>query len=626
MNSAPAFEHAFLVRARSYAERAARFAAEAEAFGARSRRLSNFRGLSFGVFAVAALYAVFGSAPLVGAGIAAAGLIAFVALVRAHANVMEQEDEALRWCRVNRDAEVRVNGRFTELPQNGARFVDAEHVYTSDLDVFGPASLYQRISVAHTHFGEERLAQMLREPAETRVVLERQAAVRALAEELDVRQRIESLALALTETPAGSRLVDGPRHVRPAPDPEKLLEWAESKPSLLEHAPLIWAARVLPIVTFALMLLGSRLGAPWLWLLPFVLQSSIVFRTRDITTRVFVAVSATEGAFLRYDRMLAAVESIAPRGELLASLHARLTQGGGLPSEAMREFRRAVGWFDLRHNGMIHPLANLFLCWDLHSTVRLERWQAKVGKRLRDWFQVLGEVEALSSFAGLAADEPEFAFAEVVAEPSAFDAEGLAHPLVPAGSRVPNDVTLAGPGHALLVTGSNMSGKSTLLRAMGLAVVLGLAGAPACARRLRIGNYAVRTSVRVSDSLERGVSHFYAEVAKLRRALEATEGERKVFFLLDEILHGTNSRERVIGARWVVAELLRRGALGAVSTHDLELARVPPELEEQVTLVHLRETVSGSQMTFDYRVRPGPVTAGNALRLMRQIGLDVPLG
>jgi DNA mismatch repair ATPase MutS len=170
-----------------------------------------------------------------------------------------------------------------------------------------------------------------------------------------------------------------------------------------------------------------------------------------------------------------------------------------------------------------------------------------------------------------------------------------------------------------------MSGKSTLLRAVGLATVLALAGAPVTARSLRLSPLLLRTSIRVADSLERGVSHFYAEITRLKDVVEAAKSREPVLFLLDEILHGTNSRERQVGARWVIAELLRRGAIGAVSTHDEELCRLPEDLMDKVALVHLRESVSDGKMTFDFRVYDGPVTSGNALRLMQLVGLEVPL-
>jgi DNA mismatch repair ATPase MutS len=291
----------------------------------------------------------------------------------------------------------------------------------------------------------------------------------------------------------------------------------------------------------------------------------------------------------------------------------------------MKEFRNWVGWFDLKHNGLVHPFANALLLWDIHCVLRLERWQRMAGRSARGWFDALGEVEALSSLAGLAHDEPGFAFAEVVEDGACFEVTALGHPLIDAGQRVTNDVALSGPGSVFLVTGSNMSGKSTLLRSMGLAAVMALSGAPVCAQRLRMSRCAVRTSIRVADSLERGISHFYAELRKLKAVLSATDGELPVLFLLDEILHGTNSRERQIGARWLLSELMARGALGAASTHDMGLTRLPEELQDRIQLVHFRENVEAGAMTFDYQLRSGPVMAGNALRLMRAVGLDVPL-
>jgi DNA mismatch repair ATPase MutS len=257
--------------------------------------------------------------------------------------------------------------------------------------------------------------------------------------------------------------------------------------------------------------------------------------------------------------------------------------------------------------------------------VALERWQKESGRALAPWLTALGQWEALSSLAGMAHDNPDFTFPEMVDGASVFEAKGLGHPLIPARVRVGNDVILGGPGTALLVTGSNMSGKSTLLRAMGLAAVLGLAGGPVCARHVRLSPMRVYTSMRISDSLSAGVSHFYAELKKLRAALLASRGEYPVFFLLDEILHGTNSDERQIGARWILGELIEAGATGAVSTHDLALCALPENLMPRVRTVHLRESVDGEQMTFDYKLRPGPVSGGNALLLMRSLGLNVPV-
>lgn len=604
-----------------YAERAEKFSRQADERGAKSRLVSNLRGLAFGVFAIAAVMALLGKSSAVTGPIAAIGAVLFAALVAWHARVIEAEEDARRWSRVNRDAIARVTDRWHELPEDGKRFSDPAHPYADDLDLFGKGSLYQRISVAHTRFGQNALARMLSAPASAAEIAVRQDAVRALSGSLDERQRLEANALAAAE-PAGPRKA-GPKE---APDPEPLLAWAESEPVLSRRPLSIWAARLLPPVTIAGLVAAFGFGFPALaWAIPLVIQMSIGFSAREATARTFTAVSSTEGAFLRYGAMLEVLEKLEAKSELLDELRGRVTGGEGASSLAMRQFRSGVGWFDLRHNGLVHPFANALLLWDIHCTLKLERWQERHGRRARSWFLALGELEAISSLAGLAHDEPDFTFPEVSAGAAVFEAQALGHPLIARIARVTNDVSLPRPGTALLVTGSNMSGKSTLLRAMGLAAVMALSGGPVCAQRLRVARFSVGTSIRISDSLAKGVSHFYAELNKLKAVVDATRGKAPVLFLLDEILHGTNSRERQIGARWVLGELIQRGATGAVSTHDMGLCKLSDELMAHVTQVHFRENVENGKMTFDYKLRPGPVSEGNALRLMQTVGLEVPL-
>ncbi|HVU05657.1 MAG TPA: DNA mismatch repair protein MutS [Polyangiaceae bacterium] len=610
-----------------YDARAARHRADAEALGRRSRLVSNLRGLAFGVAAVCSLTATLGHHGPSGPA-AVAGFVAFVGLVIWHARVIRAEDAALRALRVNVDAAARTTLAWRELAADGARFSGTDHPYASDLDLFGRGSVYQRLSVAHTRFGEDALARFLTEPAPVSVVHARQEAARALAPRLDDRQALEALAIAVVEATAespGNRAPWKSRKKEGPPDPEPLLAWAEGDTWLAKRPVLVGLAYVLPPLTLLALSLGSTLHLPsGAWLVPFVASVLVVAQTREHADRVFSAVSATEGAFLRFGPMFERIETLEHSSELLDAIRRDLLASGEPPSRAMKTFERAVGWFELKHNGMLHVLANLFLLWDVHCVRMLEAWQERSGKNVRGWFRALGEVEALSSFAGLAFDEPSFAWPELVETPC-FEAVGLGHLLLPPSARVSNDVSLPEAGRALLITGSNMSGKSTLLRSMGLAAVLAFAGAPVPASRLRLSPLAVRTSIRISDSLAAGVSHFYAEVARLKAVVDATAGSVPVFFLLDEILHGTNSHERQVGARWVLAELIRKGALGAVSTHDQGLCELPEPLMSRVVQCHFRESVAEDRMTFDYRLRPGPVSGGNALRLMRLVGLDVPL-
>ncbi|HVY45133.1 MAG TPA: hypothetical protein VHB21_04600, partial [Minicystis sp.] len=261
----------------------------------------------------------------------------------------------------------------------------------------------------------------------------------------------------------------------------------------------------------------------------------------------------------------------------------------------------------------------------LQTALALERWRGRVGGRVAAWIQALAEVEALASLGGFAADHPAFTFADIEDGPPSLAAASLGHPLLDDARRVPNDVALGRDAPAaLLVTGSNMSGKSTLLRAIGVNVALALAGAPCCAKRLALTPVTLRTSMRVRDSIREGVSHFYAELARLKAVVDGADAGERVLFLLDEVLHGTNSRERRIGAKAVALHLVDAGAIGAVTSHDLGLADLAAESRGRITCVHFEEQVDAGKMTFDYRLKPGVVASGNALRLMRELGLPVP--
>jgi hypothetical protein len=603
---------------------------EVSALAARSARIGNMRGVAFLVAFGALIWgtAAGGGTPSIALG--GLAIAAFIGLVRAHALLSTEEAYAQRLLAVNQRAELRVTGHARVLLDDGSDLTEelagkapspaiATRIRTlaDDLDLFGRASVFQRVSVAHTRFGRSALAQAFVAEPDPAGVAERQAAVRALAPELELRQRIEALASALTRGKAGPT-------VAAALDPEPLLRWAESPPRLLPKQGIIWVARLLAAANVGLLITAWLGLTPSIYVLgPLTLSLLVIFATRGETQSAFAAVATREGALAGYGELLSSIETSSSKSELLDQLRARLRQGNGTPSLAMAQLRSAVSYFELRYQGLVYPFANLLLLWDLHCTVKLERWQQRYGKAARDWFKVLGEIEGLSSLAGLAFDEPTFCFPTLVEE-ARFEARGLAHPLIAAAGRVGNDVTLPERGTALLVTGSNMSGKSTLLRSMGVACALAYSGGPVCATRFELGRVRLATSLRIRDSLEEGVSHFYAELQKLKAVLDVTTEPLPVLFLLDEILHGTNSRERQIGARWILSQLLERGALGAVSTHDLELCRLPPEQMSHVKLVHLREDVQGQEMTFDYRLRDGSVSEGNALRLMRRIGIAIP--
>jgi hypothetical protein len=556
------------------------------------------------------------------AGWAALGGIAavFLVLVFVHGRVLDAAARASAALRFHERGLARIAHAWDRLPKTSERFRSADHPFAGDLDIFGKASLMQLVDATETVFGEEKLARLLSLPsveAWPDDVQARQQAARDLASRFAFR---EALATA------------GGVAVGERPDAGPLLAWAEQKSVL--PVVLAIAAWVLPAATLATIALGPALHAPATRITLVVLvQIALGVAAGARLTPMLAAASSRESAATRWREMIAAIErepfDDTPRpgsasAPLLVTLRERLSSGRRKASEEIASLARIVGFVDARNNEVFRFLIGPLLFWDVHCAFALLRWRARAGAHLREWLDVLGEVEALASVAAFAFERPDFAWPELGPE-GGLEARELGHPLIPAAARVGNDVHLPRPGRALVVTGSNMSGKSTLLRALGVNAVLANAGAPVCARSLRIGPARVATSMRVEDSLEQGVSHFYAEVRRLKRVLElARQPGPPVLFLLDEILHGTNSRERVIGACAVVRELLERGALGAVSTHDLGITALERELGGSVENVHFEEQVSGEAMTFDYVLRPGIVQSSNALRLMRAVGIDVP--
>jgi DNA mismatch repair ATPase MutS len=305
----------------------------------------------------------------------------------------------------------------------------------------------------------------------------------------------------------------------------------------------------------------------------------------------------------------------------LTALRASFTEGDRRASRAIAALARRASIAEWARNQLFAPLAFL-LGWRLQSAFAVESWRLAHGARVRGWLAALGEVEALSSLAGYAREHPADSFAEVGEGPPRFAAEGLAHPLLPADRAVANDVAL-GPGTRLLVvSGSNMSGKSTMLRTLGVNAVLALAGAPVRARRLAMTPVAIGATLRIQDSLQGGRSRFYAEIERLKQLADLARGTPPLLFLLDELLHGTNSHDRLVGAEAVLRELLARGAIGLATTHDLALTAAAARLPEAAN-AHFEDRVEDGRIAFDYRLRPGVVERSNALALMRAVGLEV---
>ncbi|MCP3099940.1 DNA mismatch repair protein MutS [Myxococcus sp. K15C18031901] len=535
-------------------------------------------------------------------------LVLYGVLAVLHHQVFRREERQRLYVLLNDRGLARLGPGWHEFTERGERFASASHLYTPDLDVFGQGSLFQLLNETATRAGEERLAAWLSAPASVAEVEARQGAARELAPRTDFRQDL---------------CVDARTVAKEKADPSLFIQWAESSPSLTSIRWSLPLALILPPITLTLFILGQVgvLRGAWVWL-GLGAQLLVAVLTRRTLKAMDDAVERGEQGFVRYAPLFERVEGQRFEHPLLRQLQSGLQQQGEPAVSAhFKRFSQLYSLIEFKRH-QFHALVHWVTLWDIHALFALERWRARYGGKVRHWFSALAELEALSCVAGLAHDRPAFTWPVLEAQGPRMEAKQLGHPLLDAP--VPNDVALPGPAHALLITGSNMSGKTTLMRAMGANVVLALAGAPVCAEAFRLSPLQVLTSMRVKDSLERGVSYFYAEVQRIKAVLDAARAaDGQALFLLDEILLGTNTRERQLASREVLRLLLATGACGAVTTHDLSLTALAEEQGARVLNVHFRDHLEDGKMVFDYKLREGVVDTTNALRVLRLAGVPV---
>ncbi|HUB05884.1 MAG TPA: DNA mismatch repair protein MutS [Myxococcales bacterium] len=584
---------------------AVRLAARREALARRERHsgwVSNAR-LAVALTLVPLAWAVWGG-PHLGGGWLLAPLGPFLALVLFHGSVIRGIERARAAVVFHEQALARLGGKA--IGPEGARFLDEGHPYAADLDLFGAGSLFSLLCTAQTQVGEDVLAAWLLAPAGAAEVRSRQQAVRELAPAVDLREELALLG-------ADVRVVGGR---------EALERWAVSARAL-PATPWLPAALIGLSTFMAATAAGWALGA--FGPLPFLVAlSGVLLVSRGLRSAVQVTLGAVEGP----SRELAVLARLTARfareplaSEALVSLRAAMTADGLDAADRIAALDRLLAWAEARHNQLFAPIAFL-LCWGPLLAWLVERWRARCGPHVARWLASVGALEALVSFATYAFDHPDDAFPEIAEGPARFEATGLTHPLLPADRAVRNDLALGAPLRLVLVSGSNMSGKSTLLRSVGTGAVMALAGCPVRAHALRLSCLQVGASLRARDSLQEGSSRFYAEIRRLSQIAALAE-KGPLLFLLDEILAGTNSHDRREGAGAVLAALVSRGAVGLVTSHDLALAEIVPRLGERAANMHFVDHLEAGRLAFDYRLRPGLVQKSNAVELMRAVGLPV---
>ena len=533
--------------------------------------------------------------------------VAFICAVAYHAVLRRRHTQIGRAAQFYRRGVARLEDRWAGDGNRGERFADPHHVYSADLDLFGEGSLFELLCAARTRMGEEMLARWLSAPAGVAEIGQRQAAVLDLRHRLDLRERIATL---------GSER-------GPVLQPEGLLAWADAPPAL-EMTWVRWVAYLLPVSCGAALATGLLIGIWTPLLLVLTLEAITLHRLREPLRRIL---SPAEHAF-DFEGLKTFV------GLLLEIERARFDSApmralaDGLSSEAIRASARMsrlaflVMLAEQRKNPMVGWL-QVPLLYTLHVALAAERWRRAHGTSVRRWVETVGRFEALSSLAQHSFERPDDPFPTFVEGRARLRGQGLGHPLIPQSQCVSNDVRLEDPARVWLISGSNMSGKSTLLRTVGLNIVLAMAGAPVRAQVLELTPLQVGASIRVNDSLREGSSRFYAEITRLRQLKDLSAREPSLLFLIDEMLQGTNSNDRRMGAEGILGALVEQGAIGFATTHDLALTELGGLSDGVLRNMHFEDHMEDGQMRFDYRLREGVVTKSNGLELMRAVGLRV---
>ena len=529
-------------------------------------------------------------------------LLAFVSLMAWHARVDGARKRASRLATYYERGLGRIADHWHDFGAKGERFLDNKHPYARDLDLFGNASLFQLLNCARTRMGEETLAKWLMFPATPAVIAGRQAAVSELAANLQLREDLAVL---------GEELHSG---VHPA----KLRSWGAEDVVLRGGYQQIVAVllAVLNVVG-----IGYWFAYGYIWPLSAALLATSIF-TFILRGRIATILQSAAGVSEDLQLLAAVLERIERepfQSPFLVKLRLALETSGEPPSRAVARLAKLSQWIDSLANP-VAILLNWILLLAVHLAFGVEAWRHCYGRMIARWIDAVGEIEAVLSLAAYHYEHPNDPFAEVVDGPVDWNGVELGHPLLNANTMVRNSLNFNAGQPFTMISGSNMSGKSTFLRTIGINTVMALAGAPVRATRLRLSVVKLGASIQTVDSLAEGRSRFYTEILRLKEIVELTRSEPTVLFLLDELLAGTNSHDRRIGAAGILCGLLDNGAIGLVTTHDLTLTQWE---DGRIRNKHFEDHLEQGQLKFDYKMRDGVVAKSNALELMRTIGLDV---
>jgi len=595
-----------------YQQRAADFKATAARL---QRRYNQYALVRLGLFILAigvAIYLFTAVGALAGTGFVLLFLLGFYRFIRWHQRIQQSQLHHEHLAKVNEWEAASLNHDF-QAYHDGAAFLDTSHPYAVDLDLFGPFSVFQYMNRASTALGRQKLAHWLTQPAQPEAIKERQQATAELKDMLDWRQHFQAYGMEAEDELEEIKMLES---------------WLEMPPYVSNQQWLVAMLYFIPmwsVIAIALWILYL----PWyLAILLFLPAIWILRKYVERVNKTHVQTTHAEKALAHYSRLINHIEGHQFESPLLHKLQLEFTDGSHTASEAIQRLSYIISQLNVRYNAFAIIL-NVLGLWELHWVYRLERWKAAMKTHLPSWFEAMAAFEALSSYGNLFYNNSDWVMPDIHLKPQV-EAQEIGHPLIHRDKRVCNSLTIPTNGHIKLVTGSNMAGKSTFLRTLGINAVLAMAGAPACAEQLKLPPLSVYTSMRTQDALHESTSSFYAELKRLKVIIEAVEEtaghhppQLQTFFLLDEILKGTNSNDRHTGSKALIQQLIRSRGSGVIATHDLELGSLEATADGAIENLRIEVEIEDGQLHFDYKLKKGVSQSFNATLLMKRMGIKI---
>jgi ABC-type lipoprotein export system ATPase subunit len=509
---------------------------------------------------------------------------------------------------INNDELKFLDGNYYDFPA-GTEHIPADHLYANDLDIFGKASLFQYINRSTSKMGSSQFADYLKFPASTNLILQRQIAVKELSKKIEWIQDLQAKGKEKQVTFSTK---------------DRLENWIGEPTVFSQFKPWKWLRYMLPAIIISIVALyifdEVSSGVFYFSLLLF---AAIAYQINKYVSPIHEQLSKIAEELETLSSSISHIETTAFESALLKELQSAFLHQNKKVSYDITLLRKLLDKLDLRYNLVISAPLNILLLWNLQQVLDLEKWKSAQRKKIHIWFDTLGHIEALNSFGVLCFNEPGWAFPAIADGHFLIEGKEVGHPLISKTKLVNNDIEIKHDGEIMLVTGSNMAGKSTYLRSVGVNVILAMAGAPVCAKNFKVSHVQVISSMRITDNLAESTSTFYAELKKLKTIIEKVNAREKVFILLDEILRGTNSLDRHTGSVALVKQLIKHHAAAIIATHDLELTKLKDEYPGNIVNYHFDVQVSNDELYFDYRLKPGVCNSLNASILMKKIGIEL---